>query len=491
MASLPDKLRVLMVCAHEPTMDPRIRWEAEQAGPSFDVTVLGFSKEDGSKPELEFSSGYKIIRLTRCEASPLEYILHLKATLARPTQLAMLLLALPIWPVLILTEIVFRLLRQVQRLLRRLTTVSLLIEMTRNPARSRFGHHGVFNRIEFIILSMRRVFAPAAHVFWNHICNMQPKPDVVHCNDLETLLVGVLARKKFGCRLIYDAHEFWPFADSLCTWVDKWFFLLLEGILIKKVDAVVSVSPMLSDAIRRTYGLKHVHTVPNVEPWVAHRAPLAKPSPMACLAEGRVKFLFQGRFTIARGIEEIIRAWNHVDGKEAALFLRGPDNTWKTRAMELATRLGLLNNSVYFLDAVSEDELVSAAAEADVGIVPYLPIAINERLACPNKLSQYLHAGLMIITNDLPYVKSVVQEANAGLCYNSSDISTLAQAVMQVINDPGLLHACKQNALRFARDNFNWQNRGDLFLNLYRGEFFRQFESVCTGPGTIRKAIGQ
>jgi glycosyltransferase involved in cell wall biosynthesis len=318
---------------------------------------------------------------------------------------------------------------------------------------------------------------------------MQPKPDVVHCNDLETLLVGVLAKKEFGCRVIYDAHEFWPFADSLCTWVDKSFFLLLERILIKKVDAVVSVSPMLSEAIRKTYGLKHVHAVPNAEPWVANRAPLTNPSPMALLAEGRVKFLFQGRFTIARGIEEIINAWAYVDGTKAALFLRGPDNIWKTRAMELAAQISLLNKTVYFLDAVSEDELVSAASEADVGIVPYLPIAINERLACPNKLSQYLHGGLMVITNDLPYVKSVLEEAKAGLSYNSADVSTLAQAVTKVINDPGLLCSCKANALRFARDNFNWQKRGDLFLQLYAGEFSKQFGSVCAD--TTRKAMGE
>ena len=255
------------------------------------------------------------------------------------------------------------------------------------------------------------------------------------------------------------------------------------------MDAVVSVSPMLSDAIRRTYGLKHVHTVPNVEPWVADRPALAKPSPMASLAEGRVKFLFQGRFTVARGIEQIIRTWAEVDGTRAALFLRGPDNIWKTRAIELAMQLGLLNKSIYFLEAVREDELVAAAGEADVGIVPYLPIAINERLACPNKLSQYLHAGLMVITNDLPYVKSVLEEAEAGLSYSSADVSTLTQTVTRIINDPELLSACKRNALRFALNSFNWQSRGDLFLGLYTGQCHKQFESVCNVAGKAGRAI--
>ena len=488
MTKLVEKPRLLMVCAHEPTMDPRIRWEAERAATSYDVTVLGFSKE-GSKLDVEFLGGYKIIRLTRCDMSPLQYLLHLKATLSSRTQGAVFLLTLPIWPFLFISEIVFRLLRQVHQLVRRLKTVSLLVEMVRNPARLIFGRRRIFDRVEFIILSIRCGFAPAAVLFWNYICDMQPRPDVVHCNDLDTLLVGVLAKKKFGCRVIYDAHEFWPFADSLCTWVDKSFFLLVERILIKKVDAVVSVSPMLSDAIRRTYGLKHVHTVPNVEPWVADRPALAKPSPMASLAEGRVKFLFQGRFTVARGIEQIIRTWAEVDGTKAALFLRGPDNIWKTRAIELAMQLGLLNKSIYFLEAVREDELVAAAGEADVGIVPYLPIAINERLACPNKLSQYLHAGLMVITNDLPYVKSVLEEAEAGLSYSSADVSTLTQTVTRIINDPELLSACKRNALRFALNSFNWQSRGDLFLGLYTGQCHKQFESVCNVAGKAGRAI--
>jgi glycosyltransferase involved in cell wall biosynthesis len=489
MATLPARPRVLMVCAHEPTMDPRIRWEAERAASSFDVTVLGFNRKDGSKPHIESCAGYKIIRLTRYDVSPLQYALHLKKILSRRAQISVLLLAFAMWPFLFLGEIAFRLLRRMQRFLRRLTTVSLLIEMTRNPARRIFGCGGIFDRIRFVILSMRCAFAPAALQFWDHIRNMQQKPDVVHCNDLETLLVGVLAKKMFGCRVIYDAHEFWPFADSLCSWIDKSFFLLVERVLIKKVDAVVSVSPMLSDAIRKTYGLKHVHTVPNAEPWVENRTALAEPSPMARLADGRVKFLFQGRFTIARGIEEIISAWADIDGTKAALFLRGPNNIWKTRATEFAAQLGLLNKSVYFLDAVSEDELVSAASEADVGIVPYLPIAINERFACPNKLSQYLHAGLMVITSDLPYVKSILQDAKAGLCYDSADVNTLARAVNQVANDPDLLRACKGNALRFARDNFNWQNRGDLFLQLYAGGVCRQFGSEYAGAAG--KAIAQ
>jgi hypothetical protein len=52
---------------------------------------------------------------------------------------------------------------------------------------------------------------------------------------------------------------------------------------------------------------------------------------------------------------------------------------------------------VLFLEAIDESELVTAAAEFDVGLVPYTPTGLNYSNCCPNKLSQYMAAGLPIL----------------------------------------------------------------------------------------------
>src|SRR5437879_12603258 len=117
---------------------------------------------------------------------------------------------------------------------------------------------------------------------------------------------------------------------------------------------------------------------------------------MERLADGRFRLLFQGRFPPGRGIDELIEGWPRVDGNRAALFLRGPDNVWRQGAMTLAQRLGLLGRSVFFLDAVAEAELVAAAAEAEIGIVPYRPLLINDRLSSPDKLSQSVYTALSV-----------------------------------------------------------------------------------------------
>ena len=481
-----DPIKVLMLCAHEPSLDPRIRWEATSAVSRFDVTVVGFNRADGSCPTVEIRDNYKTIRLNQNEVSGLYYFWRLKDVLPRSVLLPGTVVALASLPVLIVAEIVLRLVFWLLykpvcwsiRGVRSLLAKSLVLSLALRPLHRRLGavrrrvkarvHYRLMARVHYIVAVIRVQFAPAVSVFWNYLRELAEKPDVIHCNDLDTLLIGILAKSRYKCRVVYDAHEFWPVSDSLCTWVDTTFFAFLERLLIRKADAVVTVNPLLAEEIRRAYHLKQVYSVPNVEPWVADRPTIAN-SLMSELSAGRVKFLFQGRFTLARGIEELIQAWAEVDSSKVACFLRGPDNIWRQQAMQFAAQLGVLDKSVYFLDSVTEDQLVAAAAEADVGLIPYLPLALNERLSCPNKLSQYLHAGLMVVTNDLPYVRSVLHEASAGMHYSSSDLSTLVDVVDQIATDPEMLRRCKENARRFARDRFNWQAQGNVFLDLYSG----------------------
>jgi glycosyltransferase involved in cell wall biosynthesis len=469
-----DSIRLLMLCAHEPKMDPRIGWEAQAAARGFEVTVLGFNREDGSEPEIEQTGGYRIVRLRRTDLSPASYFWQLKDIVPLWVRSAAATTAVLLYPGVGSLEIAGR----VAFFAFRLTGLRGHPRGAGGVATgvSRFWSQ---ERVDFVLGNLRMQFAPATEMFYRHIAAMPAKPHVVHCNDLDTLLAGVLAKRHFGCGVVYDAHEFWPVMDAACTWIDRIFFSALERYLIRRIDAAVTVNPLLAELMRDTYRLPRVYSVPNVEPWVENRPRLPARSPMAKLAGGRVKFLFQGRFTKARGIEEIIAAWPQVDGGKAALFLRGPDNPWRQAAIELADRLRVLDRSVYFLDAVREAELVAAATEADVGVIPYLPIAINERLACPNKLSQYLHAGLMILTNDLPYVRSVVADAHAGSWYDSAEPSTFAAAVDRIAADRELVETCRRNALAFAKTNFNWQRHGGVFLNLYAAASGAALRSHC------------
>ena len=119
--------------------------------------------------------------------------------------------------------------------------------------------------------------------------------------------------------------------------------------------------------------------------------------------------------------------------RRAKLLLRGPDNPYKNQMIELARSKGLLDRSVFFPKAVSEADLVKAARDADVGIIPYEPTIINHRFCSPNKLSQYMAAGLPIICNELDFVKSVVLGYSIGSSVDFNDQAALVRTINEYV----------------------------------------------------------
>ena len=468
-----SKPSVLMICSHEPMMDPRVRWEAEYAAKEFDVTVLGFNRPGTPLPAREERDGFVLTRLDHVDGGVRAFLLGLlEVTTSRMQRRVVAVSLLPLYPLAVISEVLARLFLWLGRAagraaVRNLATIRVPFQLFLRPARELRRSSAIWRY--YVLKALLRVqFGPPVAVLWQHISDQGMRPDVVHCNDLDTLVVGLLAKRRFGSRVVYDAHEFYPHSYPDGTWVDRYFWSWIERRLIRRVDHTVTVNPLLATEMAKAYALAQVGSVANAEPWVERRSAFRSFSSMDRLARGRVKFLFQGRFTDGRGIEEIVSAWSKVDTRRAALFLRGPANPWRQRFMELSANEGTLDSSVFFLDAVTEEELVEAAAEADVGIVPYRPLIMNDRLACPNKLSQYMHAGLMVLSNDLPYVRSVLEQSGAGLCYTSNDMRTFVELVDRIASDESLRETSRARARKFARETFNWQRESQSLYECYR-----------------------
>lgn len=461
---------VVMLCAHDPDADPRVLWEAQGASDEFDVHLVGLL--DPERPSSGSEGGpYEVIRLTPCESGAFGYVwrvlrfLNVRERLAVVAALlACSVFTVPLFVVAALNRVFLRRVSPDSHVGR---VKAALIRLVLSSGIAR------------IYFALRNPFGTAARTFEQYLGALPRPPDIVHCNDLETLLPGALAKARFGCRLVYDAHEFFPESDPKSTLAERFVYAGIERALVRRADAVVTVSPLLADVMRRAYGLKRVEAVPNAEPL---RATAIEPlrSRVSALAEGRTRFLFQGRFAEGRGLEELVAAWVRVDPSRAALFLRGPDDEARRRLQRLAERLGLLNRSVYFVDSVHEHELVAAAAEADVGVIPYKAVVLNNQYACPNKLSQYLHAGIAVLTNDLPYVRTVVEAAGAGVVCRVEDSDSVIAAVERLC-DPIQLATMRRNALRYACETFNWQAFSGKLYELYRVAPSRERGGECAG----------
>jgi glycosyltransferase involved in cell wall biosynthesis len=279
--------------------------------------------------------------------------------------------------------------------------------------------------------------------------------DLVVATDLDTLPAGVALKEETGAALLYDAHEFWPYSmPGARHWYSE-FWTGFGTPLVKAADLAVTVSPPLAAVMAAEYG-RDFATLPNC----ASRADGEGVDIDRKLAgfSGRrdVVFLYQGAFVAERGIDRLISAWQHVDGR-GVLLLRGPDNDNRRQMMNRAAALGLLDRTIHFPPAVPEHALVGAAAEADIGVIPYEPSNINNRLCCPNKLSQYLAAGLPVISNELEFVKSVVVGNRIGFAVNFGDERATAALFNRVIAGRDDLPAMARRARVHFEQHFHWE----------------------------------
>ena len=70
--------------------------------------------------------------------------------------------------------------------------------------------------------------------------------EIIHAHDLETLDAAVNASKKNNAKVIFDSHEDWPMLELVQNWFIGKYYQRKQKKLLKKVDAVLTVSDELA-----------------------------------------------------------------------------------------------------------------------------------------------------------------------------------------------------------------------------------------------------
>jgi glycosyltransferase involved in cell wall biosynthesis len=493
-----NRRRVLMLVPHEPTLDPRVDHTAATLATVFDVTVLGVVRACEFRPvdsRSEEAKHYKTVRIPYGKGGAFRsYFAFMEIWLRQLFHNSALgfVAGLAVWGVIsallgslfilflvayacfeIALLIIYAPFFVVRGVLHSKSFVLLprfLVKVADSiPSRLLQRHNKPGPAIGFV-----RGFAHTLQTyvwyvlktndcFLRHLKDAGEKFDIVYCHDLYSLQTGVVLKRQHGVKLVYDSHEYYPYVypDPFHVNLTRFY----ESVLVKAVDCYVTVSPQLARELEKTYAVKDIRVVPNVDPFLKRR-PAHQETELSKLAAGRVKILYQGVFADGRGLEEVIEEWKSVDGSCAALFLRGPRNGVLDQIELQARRHGLLGQSIYILPPVLERDLIGAAQEADIGLVPYKGGQPGYLFACPNKLSQYLHAGLAVLASRIPYVEEVITRGCVGCCYDAQDKGSFANSVNLLTRDRSLLEKFKTNALVFSEKEYNWERYEDMLLKL-------------------------
>lgn len=295
---------------------------------------------------------------------------------------------------------------------------------------------------------------------------------LVHANDLNVLPAGYLLALAWGAPLLYDSHELWTELDADWSPFLRRLFGLIEGPLARRCAALVTVNRPIAAELAAAYGIPvpvvvmncPVAQVGGYPPDAERERDGSGQTASAASIREPLRVIYQGMLDNAgRGLESVIDAGARVDG--VVVTLRGPGARIDILQQHIIN--GTATN-VSLEPPVPMVKLVAALAPYDVGVVSYLPVSKNHLFSSPNKLFEYMSAGLAVICSDLPVLREVVTEADCGLLYEAGHVEALAMAMRKLAADRDLLARFKANARRAAVERYNAAHEEGKLLDVYR-----------------------
>ena len=288
------------------------------------------------------------------------------------------------------------------------------------------------------------------------------RPSVFVAHDLPMLPVSVRAAEATGGKLIYDSHELYP--EQEFTHREKLLWRSIEARYIGRCDAVMTVNQSVAGEIQQRYGVSKVDVILNAErcPTLSVRSKLLHRR--FGLPDTAKIILFQGGLLPGRNLETMIRAVSLLKNPTIHLVLLGDGLLRKS--LERKTRRLRLGHRVHFQSAVAQSELLAWTSSADAGVIPYTANCMNNYYCTPNKLFEFIAAGIPIVASALPELDRFVRGHDIGLTGDTTSPTEFASIIDELFRDAGQLNLLRGRVLA-AQQVLNWEVESKSLLSIY------------------------
>lgn len=298
------------------------------------------------------------------------------------------------------------------------------------------------------------------------LLSLRLKPRVIHCVDRLTLLPGVLAGRLIGCGVIYDSQEL-HFELSGATNTPRWMWLALERFLTRYCHYVIVTDHFRKEITKKTLRLRDDKTVSILN------VPFSKFK--ACERNLRREtgwptekiVIYAGAISPGRHYEESIQALTLIEQEVKMVFVGFGDPEYINN-LESLVQFHKLSSRVKILPPVKWNEITSFIRDASCALAFYQQNSVNNYYCSPSKLFDALHAGLPVIGTDNPLIREVLAELKAGVCIKSVNQRSIANAIMEVIQDE---YSSRKDEISVkAKMLYSWESEAVKLIEIYSNE---------------------
>ena len=293
--------------------------------------------------------------------------------------------------------------------------------------------------------------------------------DFYHAHDATALPTCYIAARLRGKPLIFDAHEL-PLSE-LDGSRRRWLRILLTPLLSHMLSSCaggIGAAPFYEQNLRECYHIARVSLIRNVPPYrFVPKNDLLRQH-LNLRSDTRIA-LYQGYLQYGRGLDKLVQAAAFLD-PNIVIVMMGKGKGAGDASSQLRDLIARekLDDRVKIIPHVQYEELLDWIVSADIGLITYQPdYSLNFQMCLPNKLFEFLMAGLPVLTSSLDAVIDVFKTHNIGQILPSLASEAIGAAINTMLADPAALASMHRNALDAAQNEFNWEKEKPKLIRLY------------------------
>ncbi len=287
--------------------------------------------------------------------------------------------------------------------------------------------------------------------------------DFFHAVDLDSLYAAHRAGSGTKGRLIYEARELYAELEALRGRpVVKAFWKELEKRLIRNADYVFTINESIAGELAARYDIDRPGVIRNVSSRGGSSSPVDLHEEFEIPANHRI-IIYQGVLRRGQGLAYLLSLVRRIENVTLALFGEGPIRDELNRlAMEYE-----IMDRVRFAGAIPPDMLLNYTAGGDLGALLMEDTALNNRLALPQKLFQYLSAGIPQAVSPMPEIAGFVEKEKTGIVVPLNNPENAAASITTFLSDDESRNEIRQNCRKSALAN-NWEIESEALKHIYR-----------------------